>query len=48
MYIIVIYMELWTECTGFNWDEGNVNKNWEKHGVAGDSALRCHPPQLSR
>lgn len=27
-------MDLWTECTGFNWDEGNVHKNWEKHGVA--------------
>ena len=34
VYIIGIYMDLWTECTGFNWDEGNVNKNWEKHGVA--------------
>ncbi|PYT64616.1 MAG: hypothetical protein DMG42_34280 [Acidobacteria bacterium] len=27
-------MDLWTECTGFNWNEGNVNKNWDKHGVA--------------
>ena len=27
-------MNLWTECTGFNWDEGNVNKNWEERGVA--------------
>ena len=31
---MAIYMDLWTECTGFNSDEGNVNKNWEKHGVA--------------
>jgi uncharacterized DUF497 family protein/predicted DNA binding CopG/RHH family protein len=31
---MAIYMDLWTECTGFNWDEGNVDKNWEKHGVA--------------
>ncbi len=22
------------ECTGFDWDEGNLLKNWEKHGVA--------------
>ena len=22
------------ECTGFDWDEGNLEKNWEKHGVA--------------
>jgi uncharacterized protein len=21
------------ECTGFDWDEGNLDKNWEKHGV---------------
>jgi len=20
-------------CTGFDWDEANVNKNWERHGV---------------
>ena len=20
-------------CTGFEWDEGNLAKNWEKHGV---------------
>jgi len=20
-------------CTGFDWDEGNILKNWEKHGV---------------
>jgi uncharacterized protein len=24
----------WAECAGFDWDDGNVNKNWEKHGVA--------------
>lgn len=34
MYIMAIYIDLWTECTGFNWDEVNINKNWEKHGVA--------------
>ncbi len=20
-------------CTGFDWDEGNADKNWERHGV---------------
>jgi len=23
-----------TACTGFDWDEGNLEKNWDKHGVA--------------
>src|SRR5216684_3507515 len=23
-----------SECTGFDWDEANLDKNWEKHGVA--------------
>ncbi|MGO8793091.1 MAG: BrnT family toxin [Terriglobia bacterium] len=27
-------MEIWTECVGFEWDEGNSDKNWEKHAVA--------------
>ena len=22
------------DCSGFDWDEGNILKNWEKHGVA--------------
>jgi uncharacterized DUF497 family protein len=22
------------KCTGFEWDDGNQGKNWEKHGVA--------------
>jgi uncharacterized protein len=26
------------ECVGFDWDEGNLLKNWEKHGV---SAFEC-------
>ncbi len=25
-------------CTGFDWDKGNLLKNWEKHGV---SAAEC-------
>ena len=27
-----------TRCTGFEWDEGNLLKNWEKHRV---SASEC-------
>jgi uncharacterized DUF497 family protein len=27
-------MEGWAECTGFDWDAGNIDKNWEKHGVS--------------
>jgi uncharacterized protein len=27
-------MESWAECTGFDWDAGNIDKNWEKHGVS--------------
>lgn len=32
---------MWTRlarCTGFQWDEGNLLKNWERHGV---SAAEC-------
>ncbi|HLH15859.1 MAG TPA: BrnT family toxin [Bryobacteraceae bacterium] len=25
-------------CTGFDWDEGNVDKNWDKHRVTSDEA----------
>ena len=32
MYIIVIYMEF-DKLLGFDWDKGNVLKNWEKHKV---------------
>ena len=31
-------MKLLTECIGFDWDEGNIFKNWEKHRV---SAAEC-------
>jgi uncharacterized protein len=27
-------MEAWMECAGFEWDEGNADKNWDKHAVA--------------
>ncbi len=23
-----------TECTGFDWDESNIHKNWDKHQVS--------------
>jgi len=23
-----------SECTGFEWDQGNAEKNWERHGVS--------------
>jgi uncharacterized DUF497 family protein len=25
-------------CTGFEWDEGNANKNWERHQVTPEEA----------
>ncbi len=28
-------MDLIKNCTGFQWDDGNLLKNWEKHGVSG-------------
>ena len=27
-------MNRWTECTGFDWDAGNSDKNWRKHRVS--------------
>jgi uncharacterized DUF497 family protein len=30
--------EILSKCAGFDWDEGNLLKNWEKHGV---SASEC-------
>jgi len=27
-----------SECVGFDWNEGNLLKNWERHGV---SAFEC-------
>ncbi len=27
-------MELLAACTGFQWDEGNAEKNWNRHGVS--------------
>jgi len=28
-------LETLTTCTGFEWDEGNLLKNWETHGLTG-------------
>jgi uncharacterized DUF497 family protein len=25
--------DLFAGCTGFDWDAGNIDKNWDKHGV---------------
>ena len=33
--------ELLAECTGFDWDEGNAAKNWERHQV---SRGECEEP----
>ncbi len=26
------------DCTGFDWDEANVHKNWERHSVTAEEA----------
>ena len=26
-------MEAWTDCAGFEWDDGNSGKNWDRHAV---------------
>jgi uncharacterized DUF497 family protein len=26
--------DLFSSCEGFDWDDGNVDKNWQEHGVA--------------
>jgi uncharacterized DUF497 family protein len=33
------------ECTGFDWDEGNLLKNWERHRV---SAVECEQVFFNR
>jgi uncharacterized DUF497 family protein len=33
MYIFAIYMKELIECTGFEWDDGNSDKNWIRHQV---------------
>ena len=29
-----IYIETLNQCSGFDWDEGNIDKNWLKHRVS--------------
>ena len=29
-----IYKEIFNKCSGFDWDEGNKDKNWIKHKVS--------------
>jgi hypothetical protein len=36
---------LLTDCVGFEWDEGNLLKNWEKHRV---SAMECEQVFFNR
>ena len=31
---MAITWDLLKECTGFQWDDGNATKNWEKHDVS--------------
>jgi hypothetical protein len=38
-------MNLFTELEGFDWDEGNLKKNWEKHQV---TFLECEQVFFNR
>jgi len=38
-------LALITDCVGFEWDEGNLLKNWEKHRV---SAIECEQVFFNR
>ena len=38
-------LALLTDCVGFEWDEGNLLKNWEKHKV---SAMECEQVFFNR
>ena len=31
-------LDLLSQCTGFEWDAGNIEKNWIKHEVSSDEA----------
>ena len=37
--------DLLNNCEGFEWDEGNVTKNWEKHRV---SRIECEQVFFNR
>ena len=38
------------ECTGFDWDEANAHKNWQRHGVTPEEAedVFFHEPLVVR
>jgi len=39
-----------SKCTGFEWDKGNLLKNWEEHGVTGSECEQIffnHPRVLA-
>jgi uncharacterized DUF497 family protein len=38
-------LERLAQCTGLQWDEGNLLKNWERHGV---SAAECEQAFFNR
>jgi len=38
IHILMDTDEIFSKCIGFDWDDGNLLKNWEKHGV---SAAEC-------
>ncbi len=43
-------LDLLSLCTGFDWDAGNIDKNWIKHGVSPDEAeqvFACDPLKLA-
>jgi uncharacterized protein len=35
---MVILKKILENCTGFEWDQGNITKNWDKHDV---SVVEC-------
>ena len=42
--------EIISKCIGFDWDDGNLLKNWEKHGVAASECEQVffnHPLVIS-
>jgi uncharacterized DUF497 family protein len=45
VYIIMDPDQILDRLTGFEWDEGNLSKNWEKHHV---SALECEQVFFNR
>jgi uncharacterized protein len=42
--------DLLEDCVGFDWDEGNTHKNWDRHGVTPEEAedVFFHEPLVVR